>query len=50
MRSTDNGLTWENISSGLQNTDTTKLAGAPDGRTLYVGAVDGGVHHLKLRR
>ncbi|MET9463819.1 S8 family serine peptidase [Streptomyces sp. NPDC006544] len=50
LRSTDNGLTWENISSGLQNTDTTKLAAAPDGRTLYVGAVDGGVHRLKLRR
>ncbi|MEU7072352.1 S8 family serine peptidase [Streptomyces narbonensis] len=50
LRSTDNGLTWENISSGLQNTDTTKLAAAPDGRTLYVGTVDGGVHRLKLRR
>ncbi|MET9853113.1 S8 family serine peptidase [Streptomyces sp. NPDC006450] len=50
LRSTDNGLTWENISSGLQNTDTTKLAAAADGRTLYVGAVDGGVHRLKLRR
>nr|WLD25882.1 hypothetical protein [Streptomyces sp.] len=48
LRSTDNGLTWENISSGLQNTDTTKLAAAPDGRTLYVGTVDGGVHRLKL--
>ncbi|WP_078944673.1 S8 family serine peptidase [Streptomyces flavochromogenes] len=50
LRSTDNGLTWENISSGLQNTDTTRLAAAPDGRTLYVGSVDGGVHRLKLRR
>ncbi|MFE7599527.1 S8 family serine peptidase [Streptomyces sp. NPDC057494] len=50
LRSTDNGLTWENISSGLQNTDTTRLAAAPDGRTLYVGTVDGGVHRLKLRR
>ncbi|WP_030194825.1 S8 family serine peptidase [Streptomyces sp. NRRL S-87] len=50
LRSTDNGLTWENISSGLQNTDTTKLAAAPDGRTLYVGTVDGGVHRLNLRR
>ncbi|MFF4171253.1 S8 family serine peptidase [Streptomyces sp. NPDC001744] len=50
LRSTDNGLTWENVSSGLQNTDATKLAAAPDGRTLYVGTVDGGVHRLKLRR
>ncbi|MFI5980372.1 S8 family serine peptidase [Streptomyces sp. NPDC051555] len=50
LRSTDNGLTWENVSNGLQNTDTTKLAAAPDGRTLYVGTVDGGVHRLTLRR
>ncbi|MYT25485.1 S8 family serine peptidase [Streptomyces sp. SID7760] len=50
LRSTDNGLTWENVSGGLQNTDTTKLAAAADGRTLYVGTVDGGVHRLKLRR
>ncbi|WP_308072690.1 S8 family serine peptidase [Streptomyces bambusae] len=50
LRSTDNGLTWENISSGLQNTDATRLAAAPDGRTLYVGTVDGGVHRLNLRR
>ncbi|GAA3487036.1 S8 family serine peptidase [Streptomyces cremeus] len=50
LRSTDNGRTWENVSSGLQNTDTTKLAAARDGRTLYVGTVDGGVHRLTLRR
>ncbi|MEV7419684.1 S8 family serine peptidase [Streptomyces sp. NPDC089919] len=50
LRSTDDGRTWQNVSSGLQNTDTTKLAAAPDGRTLYVGTVDGGVHRLKLRR
>ncbi|MFJ6940470.1 S8 family serine peptidase [Streptomyces sp. NPDC101132] len=50
LRSTDNGLTWENISTGLQNTDTTELAASPDGRALYVGTVDGGVHRLKLRR
>ncbi|WP_168713653.1 S8 family serine peptidase [Streptomyces sp. A0642] len=50
LRSTDNGLTWENVSTGLQNTNTTKLAAASDGRTLYVGTVDGGVHRLKLRR
>ncbi|KKZ71721.1 S8 family serine peptidase [Streptomyces showdoensis] len=50
LRSTDDGRTWENVSSGLQNTDTTRLAAAPDGRTLYVGTVDGGVHRLRLRR
>ncbi|MFF0740458.1 S8 family serine peptidase [Streptomyces sp. NPDC004111] len=49
LRSTDNGLTWENVSSGLQNTNSTKLAASADGRTLYVGTVDGGVHRLKLR-
>ncbi|MFE3946531.1 S8 family serine peptidase [Streptomyces sp. NPDC059118] len=50
LRSTDGGRSWQNISSGLQNTDTTKLAAGPDGRSLYVGTVDGGVHRLDLRR
>ncbi|MGW5277327.1 hypothetical protein ACWEQP_33320 [Streptomyces sp. NPDC004044] len=50
LRSTDNGRTWVNISTGLQNLDTTKLAASPDGAYLYVGAVSGGVHRLKLRR
>jgi photosystem II stability/assembly factor-like uncharacterized protein len=49
LRSTDHGMSWHNISTGLQNTDTTKLAASPDGRTLYVGTVDGGVHRLDLR-
>lgn len=49
MRSTDHGRSWHNISTGLQNTDTTKLAAGTDGRTLYVGTVDGGVHRLNLR-
>ncbi|MFH8514339.1 S8 family serine peptidase [Streptomyces gelaticus] len=49
LRSTDHGRSWQNISTGLQNTDTTKLAADPDGRTLYVGTVDGGVHRLDLR-
>lgn len=49
LRSTDGGRSWQNISSGLQNTDTTKLAASPDGRSLYVGTVDGGVHRLDLR-
>lgn len=48
LRSTDHGLTWHNISTGLQNTNTTKLAASADGRTLYVGTIDGGVHRLNL--
>jgi subtilisin family serine protease len=50
LRSTDNGLTWVNISTGLQNLDATKLAASPDGSYLYVGTISGGVHRLKLRR
>ncbi|WSJ90945.1 S8 family serine peptidase [Streptomyces sp. NBC_01304] len=46
LRSTDNGRTWHNISTGLQNLDATKLA--TDGSSLYVGTVNGGVHRLKL--
>ncbi|WP_406253380.1 S8 family serine peptidase [Streptomyces atratus] len=49
LRSTDHGRSWQNISTGLQNTDTTRLAADPDGRTLYVGTIDGGVHRLDLR-
>ncbi|MEU9318686.1 S8 family serine peptidase [Streptomyces sp. NPDC048295] len=49
LRSTDRGRSWQNISTGLQNTDTTRLAADPDGGTLYVGTVDGGVHRLDLR-
>ncbi|GGN95226.1 hypothetical protein GCM10011579_095570 [Streptomyces albiflavescens] len=49
LRSTDNGLTWVNISTGLQNLDATKLAASPDGAYLYVGTIQGGVHRLKLQ-
>ena len=49
LRSTDDGRTWTNISAGLQNLDGTRLAASPDGRALYVGTVDGGVHRLPLR-
>ncbi|MEE1772250.1 S8 family serine peptidase [Streptomyces sp. JV185] len=49
LRSTDRGRSWQNISTGLQNTDTTRLAADPDGGALYVGTVDGGVHRLDLR-
>jgi subtilisin family serine protease len=50
LRSTDNGLSWENISGGLQNLDATRLAAGPDGSSLYVGTVNGGVHRLTLSR
>ncbi|MFB7757629.1 WD40/YVTN/BNR-like repeat-containing protein, partial [Streptomyces sp. NPDC056121] len=46
LRSTDGGLTWQNISTGLQNLDATSLAA--HGGLLYVGTVQGGVHRLKL--
>ncbi|WSR66479.1 S8 family serine peptidase [Streptomyces sp. NBC_01198] len=49
LRSTDNGLTWANISNGLQNLNAGALAASPDGGYLYVGTVAGGVHRLKLR-
>ncbi|MFF1926133.1 S8 family serine peptidase [Streptomyces sp. NPDC058221] len=46
LRSTDGGRSWHNISTGLQNLDATRLA--TDGRHLYVGTVQGGVHRLTL--
>ncbi|MPY32941.1 S8 family serine peptidase [Streptomyces adustus] len=49
LRSTDGGVTWDNISGGLECTDVTSLAADPNGKTLYVGTVNGGVHRLDLR-
>ncbi|MEV0841404.1 hypothetical protein AB0I55_17840 [Actinocatenispora sera] len=49
LRSTDNGRTWHNVSSGLRSTAVTSLAGSPDGRWLFAGTADGGVHRLRLR-
>ncbi|MBB5870390.1 subtilisin family serine protease [Allocatelliglobosispora scoriae] len=46
LRSTDGGMSWENISSGLQNLDVVSLA--VTGGALYVGTVSGGVHRLPL--
>lgn len=46
LRSTDGGRSWQNISTGLQNLDATSLA--TDGKRLYVGTVQGGVHRLTL--
>lgn len=46
LRSTDGGHSWLNISYGLQNLSLTALTISPDGRWLFAGAVDGGVHRL----
>ncbi|WP_406841646.1 S8 family serine peptidase (plasmid) [Streptomyces sp. AHU1] len=48
LRSDDNGLTWRNVSAGLQCSDVVSLAAAPDGTALYAGTVNGGVHRLAL--
>lgn len=48
LRSTDNGRTWHNVSGGLRSTAVTSLAGSPDGRWLFAGTADGGVHRLRL--
>lgn len=49
FRSNDGGRTWENISGGLQAASVTSLAVSPDGRWLFAGTVDAGVHRLRLR-
>ncbi|MFD1277594.1 WD40/YVTN/BNR-like repeat-containing protein [Streptomyces kaempferi] len=49
LRSTDGGLTWDNISTGLECTDATSLAADLNGKALYVGTVNSGVHRLDLR-
>ncbi|MFI5860632.1 S8 family serine peptidase [Streptomyces sp. NPDC051546] len=48
LRSTDGGLTWRNISRGMPNKDVLSLAASPDGRYLYAGVDQGGVHRLEL--
>ena len=48
LRSTDGGLTWRNISRGMPNTDVLSLAASPDGRYLFAGVDQGGVHRLEL--
>ncbi|WP_371544420.1 S8 family serine peptidase [Streptomyces sp. NBC_00554] len=48
LRSTDGGLTWQNISRGMPNTDVLSLAASPDGRYLFAGVDQGGVHRLEL--
>lgn len=48
LRSTDGGLTWENLSGGLQNLDVLSLQVSPDGDWLYAGTRFGGAHRLPL--
>ncbi|MGI8334233.1 S8 family serine peptidase [Actinomadura scrupuli] len=48
LRSADGGRTWQNISSGLQNKGVLSLSVSPDGRWLYAGTEQGGVHRLPL--
>jgi photosystem II stability/assembly factor-like uncharacterized protein len=49
LRSTDGGMSWHNVSSGLQNTDVVSLAASADGRWLFAGTANGGVHRMALR-
>ncbi|RIQ22062.1 S8 family serine peptidase [Jiangella rhizosphaerae] len=49
LRSTDGGRTWVNVSSGLQNLSVVSLEISPDGRWLYAGTEDGGVHRIRTR-
>ncbi|MCX5127567.1 hypothetical protein [Streptomyces sp. NBC_00347] len=48
LRSTDGGLTWHNISHSMPNKDILSLAASPDGRYLFAGVDQGGVHRLEL--
>ncbi|WP_327255756.1 S8 family serine peptidase [Streptomyces sp. NBC_01244] len=48
LRSTDSGLTWQNISRSMPNKDVLSLAASPDGRYLFAGVDQGGVHRLEL--
>jgi photosystem II stability/assembly factor-like uncharacterized protein len=48
LRSTDGGRTWVNVSGGLQNLAVQSLAASPDGRWLFAGTVQGGVHRLRI--
>jgi hypothetical protein len=48
LRSTDGGRTWVNASGGLQNLAVESLAASPDGRWLFAGTVQGGVHRLGI--
>lgn len=49
LRSTDGGQTWVNVSLGLENLSVVSLAASPDGRWLYAGTEQGGVHRVRTR-
>lgn len=49
LRSTDGGKTWDNISRGMPNLEVASLAASPDGRYLFAGVEQGGVHRIRLR-
>ncbi|PSL05864.1 subtilase family protein [Haloactinopolyspora alba] len=49
LRSTDGGRSWVNVSGGLQNLDVVSLQAGPDGRWLFAGTVNGGVHRVRIR-
>ncbi len=49
LRSRDGGRTWENLSGGLQNRSVLSLTTSRDGRWLYAGTAQGGVHRLRIR-
>lgn len=48
LRSKDGGHTWSTAAFGLQNLNVLSLAVSPDGKALYAGTVDGGVHRMML--
>jgi hypothetical protein len=48
LRSTDGGRTWVNVSGGLQNLDVRSLAASDDGKWLFAGTDQGGVHRLQI--
>lgn len=49
LRSRDDGQTWVNVSLRLENLDVLSLEMSPDGRWLFAGTVEGGVHRVHAR-
>ena len=50
LESRDGGQVWENASGGLQDLSVTALAFGGDGRWLFAGTTEGGVHRLAIPR
>ncbi|XRG80464.1 S8 family serine peptidase [Rossellomorea sp. GAMAL-10_SWC] len=48
LMSVDGGVTWTNISEGLDNKNTTALVLSPDEEYLFVGTDKGSVKRIKL--